>query len=409
MPDALFDDLPILGELGAALNASMARACTDEQHVTAPASRRPRRWRLRWFGSFLLIGVVSTTAAAGTLTVLRGTPIPGPNAEDQSASMTPTDDSLQVLDLRAPDPDGGHPPFTLRVGRTAAGQTCATVGQLNGNDFGIVGDDGRFRGLASSIVDGCGDHVDGDAAIVGARVFNASAWPDVRTALYGAGASDVRAVTVTERGRTRRIAVRDGAFITAVRGYPEDGGLTLTMRFDDGRIVRHRYAGRGVIVDPQGPAWKVESYVDATRPSRPMRSCVRVRDARPSISGGTATPLVCDLLRGSRSSAPAATWHFAARTFRPGDRGGPDARDLWRYRRAEPRTVIWGFADPQRTTDVTLSGAGYRATQHPRPGGAMAFIVPPTVRTATLRLVIARRGGRTERVTAHALFSEGAR
>jgi len=305
---------------------------------------------------------------------------------------------LKVLDLRAPDPDGGHLPFALRVGESEAGQTCATVGQVDGSDFGLVGQDGRFRELAAGIVDGCGDRVADAAAVVGARVLDAPRWEDVRTVLYGTGGDDVASAVVIARGRESPVKLKDGAFVFAVRGYPEDTALDLRLRFRDGHTAEHSYAaGRDILLEQDAPAWRAEmSLMDLHPGVRPLRQCITVADARPAPSGATAVPPLCVDTRDVHNQPPLPVhpWRFAARTFVPGDHGQTvDPVGTWTWRRPSGRTMVWGYALPQAVSEVVVRSPGTRSVIRPRLGGAVAVVLPPSTAPSDIRITIIRSGG----------------
>ena len=395
MPEALFEDLPILADLGASLREGMARA---EATVgpAAVASPRRRRPRFGWLGSFMVLGLVGTAAAAGTLTLLRGSPIPGPKAEDTQASMSPRSGSLNVLDLRAADPDGGHLPFALRIGESEAGQACATVGQVEGNDFGIVGEDGRFRELAPGIVDGCGDHAPGDATITGARIFDAKRWDDVRTVVYGV-ASDVESAELVARGRPTSLPLSGGAFLAVVRGYPEDSKLSLRLRFRSGQERRYPLGiAPRAILDPAGPAWAVNLIGRADGPGEMDRLCAQLAPVRPSRASfdlSPAPPLCSPPATGRRRMRSRYDFMVAARAFRPGDRGGTGS-ERWRWPAGNLR-VVWGTARRAVFRRVVIAdGHGTRIVRRPGLNGEFGVFLPAAAPDTHTTVTLVERSGR---------------
>lgn len=395
MPDALFDDLPILGELGASLREGMARA----EAASQPESRRRRRAsRFGWLGSMMVLGLVGTAAAAGTLTLLRGSPIPGPKAADTQPSMTPKRDSLRVVALRAADPSGTGLPFALRIGKSEAGQTCATVGQVDDRDFGIVGEDGRFRELPAGIVDACGDQTDGDAAVVGARVLDARHYRDSRTVVYGVG-EHVESVVLIDRGRRIPLEVHDGAFVAALIGYPEDHALSVRMRIDGRTVSRNFGRGPYLVLDPTGPAWQFEQ--SGWMRGDQQYGCVGLKAARrrgPTSPVAMTPPLCTAMFSRSRRQVarPREPWFFEIRTLRAGERGRPVARDpfsgwVWR---ASSRTVIWGRVDERKVRRIVVEpGRGAAVPVPIRTGGAFGLVLPATVSARDVRLRLALRSG----------------
>lgn len=381
MPER-FDDLPVLSGLGASLRASMAAAEAAEvvTHAapvdghTARPDQHTRRWRRgpRSFGALstvLVLGVVGTAAAAATLTILRGSPIPAPRAADLQPVMTAKAETQRVLDLRAPDPTGAAavPPFALRTGESQGGLTCVTVGQVDHGQFGIVGTDRRFRQLPPTLIDGCGKETGRGPAVAGARILEAKDYDDVRSVVYGVAGPKLRSATLDVRGERRAVPVRDGALLTVVPGYPDDNGLVLRLTFDDGHTTTHPF-GKGIltIIDPDGPAWRLQGGGLATG-SRATHSCVMLARARE----GTRTPRtaqVCDATRGPKSGIAKHALSFDIRTFKPGDRGrtsnqGPGE---WRWYDTPPRTIVWGGADPKRIKSITARAAdGTTATAKP--------------------------------------------
>ncbi|MBO9534228.1 MAG: hypothetical protein J7513_14750 [Solirubrobacteraceae bacterium] len=402
MPDALFDDLPILGELGATLTAAMARAeATAGSSATAAAP--PRRWRrpYGWLGTFLVLGLVGTTAAAGTLTVLRGSPIPGPKAEDTQPSMVQRSDSQHVLGLRANDPAAGHLPFAIRVGESEQGDICATVGQVDGDDFGIVGEDGRFRQLPAGIVDSCGRATGTDVAVAGARVLDAKRYEDVRTVIYGAGADDLKRAEILVRGKAIPLKIEDGAFVGVVPNYPEDIGLQLRLRIGD-RTVTHGFGtGRALVLDPSGPAWQMSRGGSQSRDRKTQVNCANLQQVhRADGTRMSSTPPVCFRAPVEHHKLPQmpVPVTYNARTFHTGDRShDPPGRSpsVWRWQ-APSRTVVWGQIDGKRVKQIDLvAPSSVRQRVRKIYGDSFGVVLPASVNAKHIRLLVTMRDGST--------------
>ncbi len=402
MPEALFDDLPILDELGISLRVAMERAESQAQ-PEPEVRRRQRRARFGWLGSLLVLGLVGTAAAAGTLTLLRGSPIPGPKAADTQPSMTPKDDSLRVLDLRAADPSGAGLPFALRVGESEAGQTCATVGQVDGGDFGIVGEDGRFRELPSSIVDACGDAAPGTVAALGARIFEARRWEDVRTVIYGAGMEDVTRVDVRVRGQWRRVSTQDGAFVAALRGYPEDSLTAVRLTTDDSQqTVRELGTSRNVVMDRgEGPAWTVTTYGYAGNPGETTRDCVslRPRILRETDDTFPIEPICTRTLVSRRTVKRTSDYMIDLRALSPGDPGSTDRQGERQRWRGAARTVIYGWIRRSRVKTVTLVDGERRERLGRFPDGTFGTVLPYASGARVPHLELKRLDGRTTTIS----------
>ncbi len=431
MPER-FDDLPVLAGLGASLRASMAHAeAVELAAAPSPAEPRPeqhaRRWRRAASGRFgalstvLVLGLVGTAAAAATLTLLRGSPIPGPRAADLQPSMTVRPDTARVLDLRAADPTGQGLPFALRTAASASGLTCATVGQVDGGDFGLVGNDGRFRELPETIVDGCGELRPDDAAVAGARVIQADRYEDVRTVVYGIGGSELRSADLIVRGKRRALQVEDGAFVTVVAGYPEDSALSLRLQFAGGRRASYPLGQADTtVLDPTGPALSL--FPMGIGGLGGNFSCV---DLRPARATGTqsrpATPPACTpsprrsrTVNGMRTVTirAGAPWYFDVRTFQPGDRA-PKPRDgliiqAWRWHLPEARTVVWGSVRPQLVTRVLIKSGGVEVARVRRnsPSGAFGVVLPATIAAKDVDVVLVLRKGGTRTIHGPANLKE---
>jgi len=207
------------------------------RRTQAQPVRRPAR-RVLPLAAALAI-VVAASGAAATLTVLRGSPLPAPSEKVAGKQATPVPGTSRIEPMRARDP-GGAPPWALRVARSKTGLVCSTVGQVVDGDFGIVGLDRRFRALPDAAVDSCGQLRHNATSLIGARVFDAPRRRDVRTVVNGFAGSELRSVSVEAGGSPRTLPVGpDGTFVLALRGYPEDIGIRVTLRFADGHVERH--------------------------------------------------------------------------------------------------------------------------------------------------------------------------
>jgi hypothetical protein len=376
-----FADLPILAELGEQVRAAALRS------ERAPRARRSwsparRPGRSLAVAVAMLLAVVASAAAA-TLLALRGTVIPAPSPRDLPAEMTPRAGTSRVSEVRAADPGGG-PPFTVRVARSRTGLVCGTVGQVRDGQFGIVGLDGRFRRLPDTILDGCGQARTGAATLLGARVFDADRPADVRTVVYGVGGAGLQRAQLIVGGTTQALRLGvDGTFAAVLRGYPEDRGPQLALRFAGGAVERRSFGVKpGVVPDPGGAgAWKTEVYGVSDQP----QLCVQfftVRQPRDPVQG----PAAC----GLRGRTP---WFADVRRLTPGDRGA--GTPPWDWGRHAARTVAWGYA--RRARRVVLLGAGGPRDLALSRGGAFLAVLPGDIDPAGLVLELTLRDGTVQR------------
>jgi hypothetical protein len=356
----------------------------------SPARASRRRLRSALLGLAVLAGI-GGSAAVATAVVLRSTVIEPPAAVDAGPEQTIVPGSAVVSALRAADP-GTEPPWTIRVARGATGLVCTTVGEVQNGTFGLLGTDGRFRTLAPGVVDACGVTQSGKASLMGARVLAASGDGGIRTVLNGVAGPDLRAVTATVAGKRAVLPVgAGGTFVAAYRGYPEDLGIVVELRFADGHVERRSYgAGEGLVADPLGgPAWKVGGVgtKDGYR-----QSCVAFQPARDGTGIHARSPQACGILPPLTVAHSERTGlFFAVRrltgTDHPTAGGGDWSRDL-------PRTALWGVAGKD-VRSVTLLGApgGPRAVPITR-GSTILAVLPPTVDPADLRVDVRFADGR---------------
>lgn len=354
-------------------------------------SRRRGRGVSLLLAAGLFLGV-GASAAAGTLTVLRGSPIPTPSAENVPLEQTPAPGSSRVTALRLADPRPGRPPWTVRVARSRTGLVCATVGQVVERDFGIVGLDGRFRTLPEGVVDSCGELLHSRASLVGARVFDAAKPAAVRTVVNGVAGEDLRWVRVEAGGR--RIPARatsGGVFAAVVGGYPEDAGIRVRLAFDDGRVETRTFGtDPWVVADPAGGrAWRVEAFQIGGKP----QECTRFQPARqrekPPIS-----PAACGELGEARSQRGV---YFAVRRLEPDGRTSL-ADDLFAklWRDHPPRTAVWGGAGEDVRRVEVIGPAGTRELTI-GPARTFLAVYGPKMRPEQLTVRVTFRDGRTER------------
>ncbi len=405
--------LPILDELGDALDTAFRaheRAERDER--AAVTARPPLRRRLRaLLVAPVLALLLGASAAAGTLVVLRGSPVPAPAARDGGPAQTPAPGTTRLADASAADPADG-PGWALRVARSRTGLVCATVGQVLDGDFGLVGLDGRFRPFAERIVDGCSAPRPGDVTLLGARVFDAERAQDVRTVVSGvAGGAALREVVVDAAGRRTPVPVADdGTFLAALRGYPEDLAVRVTLRFAGGRERTQPFGVSAFVVpDPAGGrAWRAEAFGFGVRPGAAPnpRSCVAFRPAREAPSPATS-PAACGILRGGRRRTGV---FFAVRRITPGTGGVPvdlDGEGDWGEHPA--RTAVWGQAGDD-VEQVEVEGPGVPRRDVPvAPSRAFLAVLPPAVHPAGLTVTVRSRGGRVARYRGSTNLVDGGR
>lgn len=403
-----FADLPTLDSIGAQV---VAAAVADE------GARRGSRLRIHTplrplVLAVVLLVAVAATAAAGTLVVLRGSVIPAPAPIDVPDEQTPVPGSAKLAETRAADPAGGTP-WTMRVAESRTGFVCSTVGQVVDGQFGLVGLDGKFRRLAVGIVDGCGHPRDNAATLIGARVFDADRLADVRTVVNGIGGRELRKVTVEARGRPHQIPVEDGGvFVAAFRGYPEDLGVRVSLRFADGHVENHPFgASQFVTPDPVGGrAWTLEvggigrptsaSCQDAMRRGkpcppdmRPVKNCVRFHPAREGLNQPWSTQ-VCGyttLKRVRSRGLRQFGYFFGVRREGPGPATGRGPS----WGNHPPRTSVYGFAgmDVARI-EVDGPGGTRQATIDQR--RAFLLLYGPKVKPEQLTVRVFKTDGKVE-------------
>jgi len=309
--------------------------------------------------------LVAGSAAGATLVALRGSVIPAPATRDAGPPQTPVLTSVHLTPARAADPGGG-PPWALRLARSQTGFICSTVGQELGGRFGLIGLDGRFRSYADGVVDSCGQQLGNSVSLIGARVFEARTPGAVRTVINGVGGPHLRGVQIQSGTTITSVPVaRDGVFLAAFRGYPEDAGYRVTLRFADGhREVRTFGLSPFVARNPSTDVgvWKSEAFGVANNPAL----CVLFRPARerrnPAIS-----PAACGLPRQSPDPRRYPTGlFFAARRIEPtGAIRYTFARGRWLGH--APLTAVWGWAGANvRSVGVSVANGPTRSISRRR-------------------------------------------
>jgi hypothetical protein len=371
-----FDDLPVLAELGGALEAAFA---AHEAPARARSSRLVigERWRSIPVLVLLALGI-GAAAAAAALLALRLTVIPAPTVRDLPPAMRSVLGTGQVSALRAEDPDDA-PPWTLRTTRSETGLTCSTVGQVMRGQFGIVGLDGRFRLLPERLVDGCGTSAPDRATLVGVRTFDADRQRDVRTVLSGVAGRTLRSAQLQTVTGHRPLPIDSaGRFVVALRGYPEDSAPAITLRFADGRTERRQF-GRipGVVRDAAGgPALQTEALRYSVNPS----FCLRVIGLRGGQDGPIG-PFAC-------TRRHKGTVLFATRRLRTGQTGQLGFTYHWGT--APGRTLAWGWT--QQRSRITLLGAGAPRPLQVNEDGTFLAILPSATDPAALSIKVVAQG-----------------
>ncbi|MDQ8047239.1 MAG: hypothetical protein AAGC46_20140 [Solirubrobacteraceae bacterium] len=415
MPDpTTFHDLPILGELGLALDEAMTRETATAGTagtvssitaaagdipgggVPAGAPRRARWWRrpgpLPAIVVALLLGGLGTSTAAATLTVLRGSPIPVPRKADVQPLMTPKTGTATVLPVRAPHLGAGAP-FALRTSRSETGLTCVTVGQSSRGRFGITGTDGHFRELPGAIVNGCGQLGTDRPAALGARVFEDRHYAAVRSVVYGVAGTDLRRAEMQVRGAWSRIPATDGAFVAAVRGYPEDSALRVRLTYASGKRVEYPLGiSYSTVTDPSGPAWRF----DVGGQGGIARLCLGLGAFRPSATTARG-PQICGQTKGPRNGTLLKPYILSIRTLHPGETGGPP-NDIvpggrWAWKNVGARTVISGIVDRARIANVLITAGGARHDANLQPGGGFVAVLPGSVPASSARVTFVPKHG----------------
>jgi hypothetical protein len=387
-PEA-FADLPILEELGDALLVAFRRE--SEQRVRArrlPLPARPRRTAIL---VAVLVVLLAASAAAATLWALRGSPLPVPR--DIPLEQTPAPHTARLSGVRAPDPDHGAPPWAVRLAHSRTGLVCSTVGQLVNGQFGLIGLDRRFRALPTAVADSCGQAQRDTVSLIGARVFTGRSAADRRTVVSGVAGPTLRSVAATVGGHPVRVtAAPGGVFAIALRGYPEDLQIELSLAYADGHRERYSFGSDpSVVPDPSGgPSWRVEALGFGLRPGQrgPVPTCVNFQPAR-SFLNPPLSPTVCGVLTAGRR--PHGFFFAIRRIYNTRHFARNICQGSWKG--FDARTAVYGIAGSD-VSSVEVLGPGAKQTSV-RISVSRAFLAlfPPSVRPDELAVRIRRVDG----------------
>ncbi len=298
----------------------------------------------------LLLGGV----AAAAILITRGAPLQAPNALDLQAGGVPLPSTVRLAGLDAADPNPAEPPWDIRLSRTRAGETCTAVGQVLGDQFGIVGLDHVFRALPLGGVDACGVNAPEGPVLTGARVFVGTSTPDARTVVNGIAGDGARSVTVYGPGPPRALRLGpEGSFITVYGGYVEEVQPRVVVVTRDGstHTVALAQSSAFEVADPSGESsWQVSGGADLEPRAFADENCAQASEEVgrnvPSQFEASLTPQVC----GRLGKQPL---FVSMRRFVPGS--GERTGFPWGNKPA--RTLVYGAASPLVAT-LTLTGAG---------------------------------------------------
>jgi len=161
-PSDLFDQLPILEEIGAELERILQADAPRSQRRRSVARRGRARWRHLRPVVLVLVLVVGGTAAAlaATGVILTGSPVrpSGPVVATAGVGI-PVVGGSRLLGLRVADPDGGLP-WGMRIVHTTRSEVCVQVGRIDQGQLGQLGidgafgNDGRFHPLPPDVLPG---------------------------------------------------------------------------------------------------------------------------------------------------------------------------------------------------------------------------------------------------------------
>jgi hypothetical protein len=279
------DLLPVLERLGAEVErvayAAEAGAGTD-------AARTPRRRRRAHVPRALVIALaalVPTAAvvAAATGLLSTGAPVTDPKGvgfgDAKSGWGVPIAKTIKLAPLRVGDPDGG-PPWGIRTFRTTRGVGCVQIGRVQGDQLGVIGQDGAFdndnkfhpmgptvmTGAFCTPVDGAGhaflavvrDGLPSAALDRGCAVQPNDRLPTCalghqRIVFYGVLGPEAEAITYRAPDgsvATQRVTGPEGAYLVVqrpTREHPADGSFQysqtpatrlLSVRYRDGSVCR---------------------------------------------------------------------------------------------------------------------------------------------------------------------------
>ena len=356
---------------------------------------RPARRRFAAFPltAALVLGVAGT-AAGGTYLALSNSSIAPFAASDVAPEQRVAPGTSRVQTLRAADPQRGLLPWTIRVSRSETGLQCSTVGQVEGEAFGLVGLDGQFREVPESNADACGQ----PDTLLGTRIFAAKRSRDVRTVLYGVAGPELERVTVALAGGAPRTVPHapDGAFVFVLGRYPEDARPTVTLRMKDGTTRRHTFpsADGFVVADPfGGRAWRLTSFgfgvsvQPGKRPPKPPRlqkGCVNFATARslpdePNVS----SPPVCGLQPGRRGVKHDVVYFD---TRRLSGRGPSRNFMAGNWNGHPPRVAVWGAARDHKR--IVVRAGRFRAQLKPLANGTFLVLLPPSTDPSSVTVAV---------------------
>ena len=360
----------IVDELG----RELVRAAREAESRERGGRRRllPRMPRTLFFGLLALLGLAAAAAAA-SLIIGRGDPIPPAAAVDVPLELRPVAGSARLNGLDVPDPDGG-PAWDVRTSRSKTGAVCATVGQVLDGELGLLGLDRRFRALPAGAADTCSTPQRRGATLAGARAFRGGGGLSPLTVVNGVAAPGIRRAIAVARGKTYAMRLGpDGAFLAVFQGLPEQLRPRVVLTAASGERTTLRFADTGefTAADPSGGApWALE-YPDAKGAGL---QCVSARRERGPDSPLPSPPGTFNVNVASvpPRCATAARGVVAIRRFVPTDQrsGGPS---WWGINPS--RTVVWGLA-PAGARGIVLSGDGAprRIAVDPRRGGFLAVL-----------------------------------
>ena len=357
----------ILDELG----RELVRAARAAEAGGARGGIRARTPRAFVIGLLALLGLAAAAAAA-TLIIGRGAPIPAARSGDVPLELRPVAGSARLNGLDVADPDGG-PIWDVRTSRSRTGAVCTTVGQVLDGQLGLLGLDRRFRALPAGAADTCSTPQRRGATLAGARAFRGGGQLSALTVVNGVAAPAVRRAIVVAGGRSVRMRLGPGhAFLAVFRGLPEQLRPRVVLTDGAGDRTTLRFADRGefIAADPSGGApWALEYSVGADG----LRCVAAQRQRGPD----SPLPIASGAFNISPSSvpprcAPKARAFVAIRRFVPRDQR--IGRSFW-WGLNPARTVVWG-AVSSGTRSVVLSGAGapQRITVDARRGGFLAVL-----------------------------------